>query len=89
MAGLMCANARCTGSGQSAPGVTEQHEVAPVQPERLADLLHLVDEPAQVPQRRLVRLIAEPGAELVVPAVARIVTASTIPRTAVAVSGIA
>src|SRR5579859_6575539 len=30
------------------------------------DLLHLVHEPIQVPQRRLVRLIAEPGAELVV-----------------------
>ena len=54
------------GGQDPAPGVTEQHEVVPIQPECLADLLHLVDEPVQVPQRRLVRLVAEPGAELVV-----------------------
>jgi hypothetical protein len=45
-----------------APGVAVKDEVAPAQPERAADLLYLVDEPAQLPQRRLVRLIAEPGA---------------------------
>ena len=51
---------------QPAPRLPVEHEVVPVQPERLADLLHLVDEAVQLPQRRLVRLVAVTGAELVV-----------------------
>ena len=31
------------------PGVAEQDEVVPIQPERLTDLLHLIDEAVQVP----------------------------------------
>src|SRR5580704_9071879 len=50
----------------TAPRMAEQDEVVPIEPERLADLLHLVDEAVEVPQRRLVRLIAETGAKLVV-----------------------
>ena len=49
-----------------APGVAVEHEVVPVQPERPADLLDLVDEPVELPQRRLVRLVAVARAELVV-----------------------
>ena len=33
----------------AAPGVAEQDEVVPIQPERLTDLLHLIDEAVQVP----------------------------------------
>ena len=50
----------------AAPGVPEQEEVVPVQPQRLADLLDLVHEARQLPQLRLVRLVAVEGAELVV-----------------------
>lgn len=51
---------------EPAPRLPEQHEVAAVQVQRLADLLDLVDEPGEVPQRRLVGLIAPERAELVV-----------------------
>ena len=57
---------RVLGREDAAPGVPEQEEVLPVQPQRLADLLHLVDEARQLPQVRLVRLVAAEGAELVV-----------------------
>ena len=49
-----------------APRLPEQHEVAAVEVERLADLLDLVDEPGEVPQRRVVGLVAAERAELVV-----------------------
>jgi hypothetical protein len=39
---------------QAAPGLPQQHVVTPVEPERLADLLDLMDEPFQRPQRRVV-----------------------------------
>ena len=51
---------------QPAPRLPVQHESGPVEPERPADLLHLVDEAVQVPQRRLLRLVAKTGPELVV-----------------------
>src|SRR5437762_10664683 len=51
---------------QAAPRVAVEDEVAGVQPERPADLLHLIDEAAHLPQRRLVRLVAEARPELVV-----------------------
>ena len=50
----------------AAPRLAVEHEVLAVQAQRLADLLHLVDEAVKLPQRRLVGLVAEPGAELVV-----------------------
>ena len=49
-----------------APRLAEEDEVVPVQPEREADLLDLVDEAVQVPQGRIVRLVAVRRAELVV-----------------------
>ena len=50
----------------AAPGLAVEDEVAGVHAEGLADLLDLADEPVQVPQRRLLGLVAEPGPELVV-----------------------
>ena len=44
----------------------EQKEAVPIQPQRLADLLHLLHEARQLPQVGLVRLVAIEGAELVV-----------------------
>jgi DNA-binding transcriptional ArsR family regulator len=49
-----------------APRLAEQDEVRPIQAERQADLLDLVDEPIELPQVRLVRLIAPSGPQLVV-----------------------
>ena len=46
--------------------MTEQEEVVGVEAERLAHLLDLVDEPVDLPQRRLVRLVAVRRSELVV-----------------------
>src|SRR5262249_58738654 len=51
---------------QAAPRVSEQVEVAPVQPERLANLLHFIDEAGQLPEARLVRLVAVGRSELIV-----------------------
>src|SRR5215831_9320876 len=48
------------------PRLAEKDEVVAVQPQRLADLLDLVHEPVKLPQRRLVGLVAETRAELVV-----------------------
>jgi hypothetical protein len=49
-----------------APGLPVQDEAVPVQAQRAPDLLHLVDESVQIPQRRIVGLIAEARAKLVV-----------------------
>lgn len=51
---------------QTAPRLAEQEEVARVEPEGDADLLHLVDETGKVPQRHVVGLVAAEGAQLVV-----------------------
>jgi hypothetical protein len=49
-----------------APRLPVQHEVPAVQAQGLPDLLDLVDEAIKLPQRRIVGLVADPGAELVV-----------------------
>ena len=54
---------------EAAPRVAEQVEVAAVEAERLADLLHFLDEARHLPQRFLRRLIAVIRPELVVVAV--------------------
>ena len=51
---------------QPAPGLAVEHEVVAAERECHAHLLHLVDEPVDLPQDRFVRLVAQVGAELVV-----------------------
>ena len=51
---------------QTAPRLPEEDEVAAVEPERHAHLLDLVNETREVPQRRVVGLVAAEGTELVV-----------------------
>ena len=51
---------------RAAPGLPEQVEVGAIEAERLAHLLHLVDEAWDLPQIRVVGLIAVGGAELIV-----------------------
>ena len=51
---------------QPAPRLPVKDKIGPVQPERPTDLLHLVHEAVQVPQRRLLRLVAKTGPELIV-----------------------
>jgi len=43
----------------AAPGMAEQEEAAGIEPESLAHLLELVDEPVDLPERGVVRLVAE------------------------------
>jgi hypothetical protein len=57
-------------SREAAPRLPEQHEVAAVEPQCLTDLLNLIDEASEVPQRRLVGLITAERAKLVVVVVA-------------------
>ena len=57
---------RIFGGENSAPRVAQQKEVPGVQAECDTDLLHLVDEPVELPELRLVGLVAVERAELVV-----------------------
>ena len=49
-----------------APRLAAEDEVLAAQAKGPANLLHFVDEALQLPQRRIVGLVAEPGAQLVV-----------------------
>ncbi len=51
---------------QAAPRLSQQHEVGAVEAEGDSNLLDFVDEPVEVPQRRVVGLVAPERAELVV-----------------------
>ena len=46
--------------------MAEQKEIGAIQPKSLPHLFHLIHETGGVPQRRIIRLIAECGTELVV-----------------------
>ena len=54
------------GGQYPAPGVTVEDEILLAQPEGAADLVDLVHVTVELPQRRLIGLIAEPRPELVV-----------------------
>src|SRR5436190_1280344 len=51
---------------EPAPRLAVEDEVVPAQPERDADLVYLIDETVQLPQRRVGGLIAEARAKLVI-----------------------
>jgi len=51
--------------------MAEENEAARVQPERSANLLHLIDEAIELPERGLAGLIAEARPELIVVAAGR------------------
>jgi hypothetical protein len=50
----------------AAPGVTQQEEIVPVQPEGPPHLLHLFDETFHSPQVRVIRLIGISRPQLVI-----------------------
>src|SRR5262249_43774912 len=50
----------------AAPRVPQEIEIVPVESERLSHLLDLFDESREIPQRRVVWLVAVGGAELIV-----------------------